>query len=107
MHDTLLFHSKVLNKIVSNFQPNEFEFSKTELGINNDYLINDSVNIIELLAKYNLKIKIIYPKESKQHDKKINIFFGQPKHLKNVPSLLLKIKFINNLKLKYIFKYKN
>ena len=108
-YDTLLFHTKILNKIVSDFQPTEFEFSKkTDLIIDNDYLIDESVNIIELLANYNLKIKISYSNKKKKIEKKKNFFsFGQPKYLKNIPkSLLIWKNFINSLKLKYLLKYK-
>ena len=108
-YDTLFFHSKILSKIVSDFQPNEFEFSKkTDLNINREYLIDESVNIIELLSKYNLEIKLSYPNEKKQVEKKRNFFlFFQQNYLKNMHNyFFLGKKFINKLKIKYIFKYK-
>ncbi len=107
-YDSLLFHSKVLNKIVTDFQPDEFEFSKkTDLNINNDYLIDDNVNIIELLARHNLKIKISYLNKKKQFENNFFFSFGQSKFLKNTyASFLIWKNLINNLKLKYFFKYK-
>ncbi len=108
-YDTLFFHSKFLEQIISKYNPDVLEFSsKTSIGINEEGLIDDSVNIIEHLAKSNLKIKIVYNKNIRLEKSNVQKFsFGQPKYFFKKIEFLGKLKKIfNRFYTIYILKFK-
>jgi hypothetical protein len=109
-YDTLLLHSKILGSIVLKFEPQILEFSKeTNIEINQYFLIDNVSNIIEILAKHNLNVKIKYYNSEENINYSTPFSFGQPtKLLKNL-NFTYKTKiynFICNLKNYYNIHFK-